>query len=70
MPLGFTEAGLGSGNIVLDGNPASPQKKGAQPPPSFQPMSVGGIVGRQLPRGTKTDVVSTISSLPTAPWRI
>jgi len=32
MPLD-TEVGLGSGHIVLDGDPAPP--KGAQPPPKF-----------------------------------
>jgi len=34
-----TEVGLGSGHIVLDGNPASPPKKNAsqQPPPLFGP---------------------------------
>jgi len=30
MKLGM-EASLGSGHIVLDGDPAPPQKKGAQP---------------------------------------
>ena len=30
MPLGL-EVGLGPGHIVLDGDPAPPQKKGAQP---------------------------------------
>jgi len=44
MKLGM-EVGLGPGHIVLDGDPAPPQKKGAQPPiftaaPTFQPMSV------------------------------
>ena len=37
MPLGM-EVGLGPGDIVLDGNPAPPPKKGAQEPsPTFQP---------------------------------
>ena len=31
MPLGM-EVGLGPGNIVLDGDPASPPQKGVQPP--------------------------------------
>jgi len=31
MPLG-TEAGLGAGHIVLDGDPALPPPKGAQQP--------------------------------------
>jgi len=38
MPLG-TEVGLGRGDIVLDGDPAAPLHKGAQPP-NFRPMSV------------------------------
>jgi len=37
MPL--TEVGLGPGHVVLDGDPSLPQK-GAQQPPSFQPMSI------------------------------
>jgi len=31
MPLGM-EVGLGPGNIVLDGNPASPKKRGTAAP--------------------------------------
>jgi len=31
MPLGM-EVGIGPGHILLDGEPAPPQKKGAQPP--------------------------------------
>ena len=38
-PLG-TEVDLGSGHIVLDGVPV----KGAQPPPSFPPMSIVATV--------------------------
>jgi len=38
MPLGI-ERGLGPGNIVLDGNPATLPKKGAQPL-NFLPMSI------------------------------
>jgi len=34
------EVGLDQGHIVLDGDPAPPAKKGANPPPNFQPMSV------------------------------
>jgi len=37
MPLG-TEVGLGPGDIVLDGNPAPPLRKGAQQRPTFRPM--------------------------------
>ena len=38
IPLG-TEIGLGSGDIVLDGDPAPP-RKGAQQPPTFWRMSI------------------------------
>jgi len=34
MPLG-TEVGLGPVDIVLDGDPAPPSLKGAEPPPKF-----------------------------------
>ena len=34
IPLGM-EVGLGPGDIVLDGDPASPQKGAQQPPPTF-----------------------------------
>jgi len=37
MPLS-TEVGLGPGHIVLDGDPAAPQKRGTAP--SFRPMSI------------------------------
>jgi len=36
MPLG-TEVGLGPSNIVLDGDPAPHQRKGAQQPTLFGP---------------------------------
>jgi len=36
MPLG-TEADLGQGDIVLDGDPAPPRKQGAQQPLLFGP---------------------------------
>jgi len=39
MPLGM-EVGLGPDHIVLDGDLSTPPKKGAQQPPTFQPMSV------------------------------
>jgi len=42
MPLG-TEVGLGSGDILLDGDQAP---KGAQPPPNFRPVF---IVAKWLP---------------------
>jgi len=37
MPLG-TEVDLGSGDIVLDGDPATPGR--GTPPPNFGPMSI------------------------------
>ena len=39
MPLG-TEVGLGPGDIVLDGDPAPPARKGAQRPPLFARFAV------------------------------
>jgi len=39
MPLG-TEVGLGHGDIVLDGDPAPPQKGGTVPTPNFRLMSI------------------------------
>jgi len=39
MALGM-DVGLGPGHIVLDGNPASLSKKGAEPPPNFGPISI------------------------------
>jgi len=42
MPLG-TEVGLGPDDIVLDGDPALPQRKGAQQPPLFDPLCSGTI---------------------------
>jgi len=39
MPLG-TEVGLVPGDFVLDGDPAPPPKKGAEPPPNFRSMFV------------------------------
>jgi len=43
MPLGM-EVGLGSGDFVLDGNPALPPKKGAEPPNS-RPVYCGQTAG-------------------------
>ena len=37
IPLG-TEVGLGPGDIVLDGDPASLPRKGVQEPPVFGPL--------------------------------
>jgi len=39
MPLG-TEVGLGPGDLVLDGDPATSRKKGATTPPNFWPVSI------------------------------
>jgi len=39
MSLGM-ELGLGPGDFVLDGDPALPPQKGAEPPPNFQPMLI------------------------------
>jgi len=39
MELGM-EVGLGPGHIVLDGDPATLLKKGAEPLPNFRPISV------------------------------
>ena len=39
MPLGM-ELGLGAGDFVLDGDPASPPPKGHSLPPNFRPVSV------------------------------
>jgi len=38
MPLGM-ELGLGPGDFVFDGDPATPRKR-AHPPPNFWPMSI------------------------------
>jgi len=45
MPLG-TEVGLGSYDIVLDGDLAPPPKKGAEPPPPNFPLMF--IVAKRL----------------------
>jgi len=39
MPLG-EEVGLGSGDIVLDGDPVPHPPKRAKQPPLFRPMSI------------------------------
>jgi len=45
LPLG-TEAGLGPGDIVLDGNPAPPTERGTAAPPHYSAMST---VAKRLP---------------------
>ena len=54
MPLG-TEAGLGLGVIVLDGDPALPPKKKAQQSPQFSAhVCCGQAAGWiKMPLGTK-----------------
>ena len=44
MVLGV-EVGLSPGDFVLDGDPAAPPEKGADPLPNFRPIS---IVAKQL----------------------
>jgi len=39
MPLGM-EVGLGSGDFVFDGDPATSRKKAYPPRPNFWPMSI------------------------------
>jgi len=52
MPLGM-EVGLGSGDTVLDGDPA-PSRKGAQQAPTFRPMS---IVAKRSPISTTAELL-------------
>jgi len=49
------EVGLGPGDFVLDGDPASPPKKGAKPPPQFSAhFCCGQTAGCiKMPFGTK-----------------
>ena len=37
------EVGLGTGHIVLDGNPAPLPKRWQSPAPNFRPMSIGPV---------------------------
>jgi len=58
MPLG-TEAGLGPGDIGLDGDPASHKKEGHRHPPNFRPIP---IVAKRLyciriPLGTEVGLI-------------
>jgi len=56
MPLGM-EVGLGSGDIVLDGDPA-PLKIRGTAAPNFRPMSIvsKGLDGSRHPLGTEVGV--------------
>jgi len=56
MPLGM-EVGLGPGDIVLDGDPAPPSRKGAQQPSTFRPMS---IVAKGSPISATTKLLSLV----------
>ena len=58
MPLG-KEVGLGPGNTVLDGDPASLSTKGhSSPPPfTFQPMSV---VAKRSPISATAELLSLV----------
>jgi len=60
MPLG-TEVGLGPGDIVLDGDRASPTKGAQQPPPHFQPMSI--VAKRSLISAT-AELLLVFSKVP------
>jgi len=55
MPLG-TEVGLGSGHIVLDGEPSSPTGKGTAAP-TFRPMS---IMAKRLPISATVELLLTV----------
>jgi len=48
------EEGLGSGDIVVDGDPAPPQKRGIAAP-TFQPMSV---VAKRSPISATAELLS------------
>jgi len=58
MDQGGTEVGLGSAHIVLDENPA-PQRKGAQQPSTFWPMS---IVAKRSPILATDELLSVLAS--------
>jgi len=52
-PLGV-EVGLGPGDFVFDGDPATPRKKGTPTPTNFWPISIvakrlDGYPGNKLP---------------------
>ena len=58
MLLGM-EVGLGPGDFVFDGDPATPRKKGTPTPPNFWPMSsyCGQTAGwMKTPLGTEVDL--------------
>jgi len=54
MPLGM-EVGLGPGDFVFDGDPATPRTEGTYPPPpSFWPIQTA--VWMKAPLGTEVDL--------------
>ena len=57
MPLGM-KVGLGPGDFVLDGDPATPPPKGAEPPPQFSAhVHCGQTAGWiKTPLGTKVSL--------------
>jgi len=54
MPLD-TEVGLGSDDIMLDGDPAAPRKKAQQPPPTFRPVF---IVAKRSPISATAELLT------------
>jgi len=57
IPLGV-EAGLSPGDFVLDGDPATPEKKGTAPPHPFSAHAYCGQTAGwiKMPLGTKVDI--------------
>jgi len=58
MPLG-TKVGVGSGDIVLDGDPAPPKREEAQPPPTFWPLSI--VAKRSPTSATAKDLLKSFA---------
>ena len=56
MPLGM-EVGLGSGDFVLDGDPATPRKRHTQPTQFLAHVYCGHTAGwMKTPLGTEVDL--------------
>jgi len=70
MPLG-TEVGLGSGDIVLDGDPAPPTEKLHSSPPLFIPCLFRrmSIVAKRLPISATAELFLTLLTLALDNWR-
>jgi len=70
MPLG-KKVGLDPGDIVLDGDPALPPKKGAQPPtvsPNFRMLWPNGWI--KIPVGTEVGLgLGDIAWDPAPSWK-